>query len=59
MDISFATLVLFTTSVAILMITPGADMIYILSNSISNGAAGELLRFLAWRVARFVMCFWR
>ncbi|TWR73321.1 LysE family translocator [Pseudomonas marginalis] len=55
MDISFTTLVLFATSVAILMITPGADMIYILSNSISNGARGGMAAILG--VASGAFCY--
>jgi len=54
MDIPFATLVLFAASVAILMITPGADMIYILSNSISNGARVGIAAILGVASGAFI-----
>ncbi|RMQ42706.1 hypothetical protein ALQ04_200049 [Pseudomonas cichorii] len=55
MDISFANLAVFATSVAILMITPGADMVYILSNSISNGARVGIAAILG--VASGAFCY--
>lgn len=55
MDISLATLAVFATSVAILMITPGADMIYVLSNSITNGARVGIAAILG--VASGAFCY--